>query len=96
MKNEHPLSAHSVEEQCWFVTPNGDPPRVLHCGLKAGHEKEGFGHVDTYEARQGKTVSWHTEWFRMRDAERERLVSVITPNGDPPRVLHARVVVMNG
>jgi hypothetical protein len=70
------MTAGNMHEQCPFVTPNGDPPRVLHCGLKEGHENVGYGHVDTYEAHAGTVESWHQEWFRLPEDELIRLRSV--------------------
>lgn len=72
----HEQLAHSADEQCPFATPNGDDG-YLHCALKAGHERLGFDHVDTYDALAGKTTSdAHTSWFRVSDEERQRLAGL--------------------
>jgi hypothetical protein len=72
----HKLLAHSAEEQCPFITPNGTSGH-LHCALKTGHQSLGFDHVDGYEAHAGETTSWHTEWFAMPAEERLRLTESI-------------------
>jgi hypothetical protein len=73
---EHFLMARSMDEQCPFATPNGDPPSVLHCALKQGHEDLGYGHVDTYEATAGEVKSWHKKWVRVPESELARLRNI--------------------
>ena len=75
---EHFLTARTMDEQCPFATPNGDPPSVLHCALTAGHEHLGYGHVDGYEAHAGEIKSCHKKWLRLPESELDRLRSVVS------------------
>jgi len=74
---EHCMSARTMDEQCPFATPNGEPPSVLHCALQKGHEHFGYGHVDSYEAHEGTVESWHKDWFQLPEDELIRLRAVL-------------------